>query len=126
MLFNTDMKIDSGTCMIHNISSSTSCLLLLLLLFLISSTLGIIVNINAHSSSISPSNTILIETSIVSAIIPSMIITTGINRCRTVVTTLAIPVVVIIITITMIANNTTLIIITSTGLLLLLLLCVLF
>ena len=118
MLFNTVIKSDTSTCMIHNISTSASCLLLSLLLFMISSTFSIIANINAHSF-ITPSTTIIIEISMVNAIIPSVVMNTGIRRCRTVVTTITITVVVIITTITMIAIDTLIIIITSTRLLLL-------
>ena len=55
--------------MIHNISTSTSCLLRLLLLFMINNNLSIIANINAHDSSITPSSTIIIEIIMVNAII---------------------------------------------------------
>ena len=65
---------------------------------------------------------VLPEISVVNAIISSITTNTGINRCRTVVTTIT--VVVTITTITMIAVNTIIIIITSTRLLLLLLLTV--
>ena len=77
-----------------------------------------IANDSAHNSS---STTIILETSMVNAIIPSVIVNTGINHCRIVVTT-TITVVVMITTFTMIAINTIIIIITSTRLLLLLLL----
>ena len=100
MLFNTVIKNNTSTCMIHNISTSTSCLLLLLPLLMINSTLSIVANVNAHI--ISPGTTI-----------------------RTVVITITITVVVIITTITMIAIKTIIIIITNTRLLLLLLLAVL-
>ena len=50
----------------------------------------------------------------IKAAIPSIIINTGIKRCRTAVTTITVTVVVTITTITMIAINTILIIITST------------
>ena len=56
----------------------------------------------------------------INATIPSIITNTGINRCRTAVTTITISVVVTITSITMIAINTIMIIITSTRLLLLL------
>ena len=121
MLFNTVSKIDTSTCMIHNIRGNTSCLVLLLLLFMINSTLGIIANIHAHNSIITPGTTRIIEISMAHAIISSIIIHTGIDRCRTVFTTTTITVVVTITTITMIAINTSIIIITSTRLLLLLL-----
>ena len=52
----------------------------------------------------------------INAAIPSIIVNTGINRCRTAVTTIPITVVVTITTITMIAMNTIMIIITSTRL----------
>ena len=72
---------------------------------MIDSTLSLIANINAHNSIITPSTTTITEISMVHAIIPSIIIiiNTGINRCRTAVTTITITVVVIITTITMIA-----------------------
>ena len=91
---------------------------------MINSTLRIIANINAHNSILTPSTTINIEISMVNAPIPSIIMNTGIHRCRTVVTTITITAVVIIATITMIATNTIIIIITNTRLLLLLLLTV--
>ena len=56
----------------------------------------------------------------INATIPSIIINTGINRCRTAVITITITVVVTTNTISMIAINTIMIIITSTRLLLLL------
>ena len=49
--------------------------------------------------------------------IPSIITNTGINRCRTAVTTITITVVVASTTITMVAINTIMVIITSTRLL---------
>ena len=58
----------------------------------------------------------------INATIPSIIIDTGINPCRTAVPTSTITVVVTTTTITMIAINTIMIIITSTKLLLLLVL----
>ena len=87
---------------------------------MINSTLSNIANSNASNSIIPPSTTAIIEISMINATIPSIIIHTGINRCRTVVTTIATAVVVTITTITMIAINTIMIIITSTRLLLLL------
>ena len=90
MLFNTVIKIDTSNCMVHNFGASTSCVLLLLLIFMINSTLCIIANITAHDSLITPSTTMIIEISMVIAIIPSVIINTGINRCRTLVTTITI------------------------------------
>ena len=88
------------------------------------STVSIVANINAHNSITTPSTTIFLEISMVKAIIPSILINTGTNRCRTVATTMTITAVVIITTITMIAINTIIINITSTRLLLLLLLTV--
>ena len=82
-------------------------------------TLNNIGNSNASNSIVTPSTTIIIEINMISAIIPSIIITTGINRCRTAVTTITITVVVTIATITMIAIGTIMIIITSTRRLLL-------
>ena len=107
--------------MIHNISTSTSCLLLLLLLFMMNTILSTIANTNAI---IAHSTTKIIEISMVNSTIPSIIINTSINRCRTAVTTITITVVVILTIITMIAINTIVIIITSTTLLLLQLLTV--
>ena len=71
-------------------------------------TLSIIANINVHNRIITPSTTRIIEISMLNAIIPSIIINTRINRCRTVVTT------TICHYYRMIAINTTIIIITST------------
>ena len=88
---------------------------------MIKNTLSIIANTNAHNSILTPSTTIIIDFSMANAIIPSTIINTGINRCRTVVSTITGTVVVVITTITTIAINTILIIVTSTRLLLLLL-----
>ena len=122
MLFDTVIEIDTSIRMIHNISTSTLCFLLLLHLFIINSTLSISANTNAHHSVITPSTAITIEISMVDAIISSIIISTGINRCRTVVSTITITVVVIVTTITMIAIDTIIIIVTSTRLLSLLLL----
>ena len=71
--------------MIHNISTSTLCFLFLLLhLFMMNNTLSNIANSNASNSIIPPSTTITFETSMLNAIIPSITINTGINRCRTV------------------------------------------
>ena len=106
--------------MIHNISTRTLCLLLLLLSFTMNNTLGNIANSNANKRIITPSATIIIEISMINATIPSIIIYTGSNRCRTAVTTIAITVVVTITTINMSAINTIMIIITNTRLLLLL------
>ena len=117
MLFNTVITIDTGTC----ITTSTWRVLLLLLSFMINSTLNILANINAHNSINTPSTTIIIEISMVNAIIASIILNTGIHRRRTVVTTITITAVVNIATITMIAITTIIIITTSTRLLLLLL-----
>ena len=113
MCFNTVIKTGTSTSVIQNTSTSTSCLLLLLFLFMMNSTLSTFVNIHAHKSIITPSATIIIEISMVNAVIPSIIINTGINRCRTVATTITVTVVVITTTITMIATNTVIIIITS-------------
>ena len=52
---------------------------------MVNSTLSII---NAHSSIITPTNTIVIEINTVNAIIPSIFSNTGITRCRTVVSPL--------------------------------------
>ena len=120
MLFNIVMNIDTSTSMIHNIRPRTLCLLLLLLSFMIDNTLSNIANSNANNSIMTPSTTIIIDISMISATIPSIVVNTGINRCRTAVTTITITVVVTTTTITMIAMNTNMIIITSTGLLLLL------
>ena len=120
MLFNTVFNIDTITSMILNISTRTLCLLLLLLSFMINNTLSNIANSNARNSIITPSTTITIEINMTHATIPSIIINTGIKRCRTAVTTITSTVVVTIATITMIAINTILTIITSTRLLLLL------
>ena len=97
-------------------STSTRWLLLLLLLFIVSSTLNTTANINAHNSILTASTKIIIEISMINATIPSIIINTGVNHCRTVLTTIAITVVVITIT--------TIITITNTRLLFLLLLTV--
>ena len=120
MLFNTVINTDTSTTMIHNISTRTLCLLLLLLAFMINNTLSNIANSNASNSIITPSTTLMIETSMINATILSIIMNTGINCCRTAVTTITITVVVTITTITMIAMNTSMIIIASTRLLLLL------
>ena len=112
--------MDTTTSMIHNISTSTLCLLLSLHLCIINNTRSNIANIHAHNKIITPSTTRTVETSLGSATIPSIILNTGINRCRTAVTTIIITVVVAITTITMIASNTIIIIMTSTRLLLLL------
>ena len=88
---------------------------------MVNNTLNNIANINAHSGTITPGITRIIEISMVNAIIPSIILFTGINHCRTVVTTITTTVVGIIATTTMIASNTIIIIIASTSLLLLLL-----
>ena len=76
-------------------------------------------NSNVSNSIIAPSTTIIIQRSMIYAITPSIIMNTGVNRCRTAVTTIAITVVVTIATVTMIAINTLMTIITSTRLLLL-------
>ena len=116
MLYNTVTNIDTSTSMIHIFSTRTLYLLLLLLSFMINNTLSDIANSNAGNSIIAPSTTIIIEISLINATIPSIILNTGINRCRTAVTSITITVVVTITTITMIAINAILIITTSTNL----------
>ena len=83
---------------------------------------------SSHSSNkiTTPSTTIIIEISMINATTPSIIFNTGINRCRTAVTTITTTVVVTTTTITMIAINTIMIIITSTRLLVLLVLTLFF
>ena len=88
---------------------------------MIKNTLSNIANSNASNSIITLSTTITIEISMINATSPSIIINTGMNRCRTAVTTITITVVVTITAITMIVMNTIMIIMTSTRLLLLLL-----
>ena len=105
MLFNTVINIDVSSSVTHNINTSTLCFILLLLLYMINNTLNIVANINARNSIITPSTTITIEISIVNASIPSILIHSGINGCRTVVTAIAIIVVVTLATITMIAKS---------------------
>ena len=122
MLFNTVIYIDTRTSMVHSISTRTLRLLLLLLSCMINNTLSNIASSHASNKVITPSTTIIIEISMMNATIPSIIINTGVNRCRTAVTTVTTTVVVTITTITMIASNTIMIIITSTRLLLLLVL----
>ena len=122
MLFNIAINVETSTSLIHNISTRTLCLLPLPLSFMINHTLGNIANSNASRSILTPSTTIIVKISMIKATIPSIIIHTGINRCRTAFTTITFTVVVTIATITMIAFNTILIIITSTRLLFLLLL----
>ena len=87
---------------------------------MINNTLSNIAKNHASYSIITPSTTKIIEISMVNANIPAIIINTGINHCRTAVTTITTTVVVTISTINMIAIYTIMIIITSTGLLLLL------
>ena len=89
---------------------------------MINNTLSNIASSHASNKIITPSTTIIIEISTISATIPSIIINTGIRSCRTAVITITITVVVIITTVTMIAINTLMIIITSARLLLLLVL----
>ena len=89
---------------------------------MIHNTLNSIANSNASNSIITPSTSLIIEISMIKATIPSIIINSGINRCRTAVTTITITVVVTITSISTIAINTVMIIITSTRRLLLLLL----
>ena len=115
MLFNTVINIGTSTSMVNNISTRTLCLLLVLLSFMIKNTLSNIASSNA-------SNRIMTPSTAINATIPSITITTGINRCRAAVTTITITIVVTITTITMIAIKTIMIIITSTRLLLLLVL----
>ena len=122
MLLNTVINIDTSTSMIPNISTRTLCLLLVLLSFMINITLSNIASSNASNWTITPSTTITIEISMMNATIPSIIINTGINRCRTAATTITITVVATITTITMIAIKNIMIIIPSTRLLLLLVL----
>ena len=100
--------------MIDISSTRTLCLLLLLLSFMINTTPSSIANSRASYRIITPSTTIVIEISMIIATIPSMIINTGINRCRTAVTNITSTVVVTIATITKIAINTIMIIITTT------------
>ena len=80
MLFKTVTNIDTSTSMIHNISTSTLCLLLFILGFMINTTLSNIANSNDGNSILTPSTTIIIEISMVNAIIASIIINSGINR----------------------------------------------
>ena len=111
MLSSIFITTDTSPSMTHNISTGTLCLLLLLVIYILNNTLSITANnVNAHNNSITPSTTIIIEIHVVNATTPSIIVDTGSNRCRTVVTTITITVVV---TITMIAINTIIIIITS-------------
>ena len=122
MLFNTVINIDTSTSMILFISNRTLCSLLLLLSFMIHNTLSNIANSNASTSTITPCTTKIHEISMINATVPSVILNTGINRCRTAVTAITITVVATIATITRITINTIMIIITSTRLLLLLVL----
>ena len=122
MLFNTVININTRTSMVHSISTRTLCLVLVLLSCMINDTLSHIASSHASNKIITPSTTIILEISMIEATIPSIIINTGINRCRTAVTTITITVIVTITTITMIAINTIMILITSTRLLLLLVL----
>ena len=115
MLFDTVVNIDTRTSMVHNISTRALCLLLVLLSFMINNTLSNIATSNAGNRIITPSTTMIIEISMINATIPSIIINTGLNRCRTITIVVF---VVTITTITMIAINTIMIIITSTRLLL--------
>ena len=71
---------------------------------MISNTLSNIASSNASNSILTPSTTIISEFSVINAI------NTGINRCRTAVTTITSTVVVPSTTIAMIAINTTMII----------------
>ena len=106
--------------MIHNINTCTLCLLLLLLSFMIINTPSNMANSNASRSIIAPNTTIIIEISMIYVTIPFIKINTGIDCCRTAVTTITMTVVVTIATFTMVAMNTIMIIITSTRLLLIL------
>ena len=85
MLFDTVITIGTSTNMTHHISTGTLRFLLLLLFFMIKN---------------APSNltTIIIEIGMVNAVIPSILMNTGINRYRIVVTTITITVVVSITT----------------------------
>ena len=105
MLFNTVIDFDTSTRMTRNISTSNLCLLLIPLLFMINDTLRVIARINAQSNIFIPNTTVVIEISMAHADIPSGSMNTGINPCRTIVTTITIIVVVTITTITMIASN---------------------
>ena len=87
---------------------------------MINNTLRNIANSNASNRIMTPSTSIIIEISMINATIPSIIINTGINRCRNADTTITATVVVTITTIAMITIHTIMIIITSTRLLLLL------
>ena len=103
--------------MVHNISTRTLCLLLVLLSFMINNALSNIASSDASNRIITPSTTIIIEISMITATILSIIMNTGIHA-----TTITVTAVVTITTITMIAINTIIIIIASTWLLLLLVL----
>ena len=87
---------------------------------MMNNTLSNVANGNASNRIITPGTTILIEISMINATIPSIIMNTGMNRCRTAVTTITTTVVVTITAITTIVINTIVIIITSTRLFLLL------
>ena len=76
----------------HKISASTLCLLLLLAVYTMNNILSIIANMNADDSIITPSTTIILEISMVNATTPSIIVNTGINHCRTVVSTITVSV----------------------------------
>ena len=84
-------------------------LITITILFMNKNILSNMANINAHNAIITPSTTIIIEISMVNAIIPSIMLNT-----RTVATTITVAVVVTVTTITMIAINIIIIIITST------------
>ena len=71
MLFQYCYKIDTSTSMTHKMSTSTLCLLLLLVLYMIQTILSIIANMNVHNTSITPSTTIIIEISMLNAVIPN-------------------------------------------------------
>ena len=77
---------------------------------MINNTLSNIANSNASNSILTRSTAIVIEISMINATIRSIIINTGINRCRTAATTVTITVVVTITAITLIAINTVMII----------------
>ena len=89
---------------------------------MINSTLSNIASSSASSRIITRSTTRILEISMINAAIPSIIINTGTNRCRTAATTMTMTVVGTMTTITMIAIHTIMIIIPSTRLLLLLVL----
>ena len=62
---------------------------------MINNTLSNIANSNSSNSIHTPSTTTTIEISMITATIPSIKLNTGINRCRTAVTTMTITVVLL-------------------------------